>query len=106
MENRLRDLRLARQISQLKMSIDIGVSQEAISAFEREKTLPGVTTVIKIAKYFGVSVDYLLCLSENPKEREAISIDESYVLSLYGRLLDVEKEKAKSYMQGLADNRQ
>lgn len=103
MQNRVRELRQTRRISQLKMSMDIGVSQEAISAFERGQTVPGVSTVIRIAQYFGVTVDYLLFLSASAKYKETISVDESYVLTLYQRLTDLDKEKAKSYILGLLD---
>lgn len=47
-------------ISSNKMLTDLGLSNSAISEWKKGKSKPSVDALIKIADYFGVSVDYLL----------------------------------------------
>lgn len=44
----------------------IGVSHTAILQFEKGITLPAVDTLVALADYFDVSVDYLLGVSDEP----------------------------------------
>ncbi len=63
---RLKELRKLRGISQVKLAIDLNMSQNTISRYETGEREPGNLELIKIADYFNVSVDYLLCRTENP----------------------------------------
>ncbi len=64
---RLKELRLARKITQLKMAMDINMSQNTISRYENGEREPGLAELVAIADYFDVSVDYLLGRTDNPK---------------------------------------
>ena len=64
---RLRELRRARNISQLKLSMDLQLNQNAISRYETGLREADYATLIKIADYFNVSIDYLLERSDNPE---------------------------------------
>lgn len=63
---RIKELRKARKISQLKLGIDLNMSQNTISRYETGEREPGISELIRIADYFGVSVDYLLERTDNP----------------------------------------
>lgn len=63
---RLRELRKARGISQLKLAMDLNTNQNTISRYETGEREPGINELIKIADYFNVSVDYLLKRTDNP----------------------------------------
>lgn len=65
MEFRLKELRKARKISQLKLSLDLSMNQNTISRYENMEREADYETLIKFADYFGVSVDYLLGRTEN-----------------------------------------
>ena len=60
MDFRLKDLRKERNISQLKLSIDLNMNQNTISRYENLEREADYATLIKIADYFDVSLDYLL----------------------------------------------
>ncbi len=60
MNFRLRELRTARHLSQLKLAMDLNMNQNSISRYERGEREADYETLIKLAEYFGVSVDYLL----------------------------------------------
>lgn len=63
---RLKEIRKSKGISQLKMAIDLNMSQNTISRYETGEREPGINELIKIADYFNVSVDYLLERTNNP----------------------------------------
>ena len=66
---RIRELRKARRITQLKMALDLDMSQNTISRYESgEREIP-VWAVIKLADYYRVSTDYLLGLTDDPARR-------------------------------------
>ena len=65
MEIRLKDLRNSRGISQVKLAMDLNVNQNSISRYESGLREPDYNTLIKIADYFNVSIDYLLYRTEN-----------------------------------------
>ena len=57
---RLKDLRLENNLSQQKLAKLIGVTQKAIDFWEKGINEPKASYIIKLAKYFQVSTDYLL----------------------------------------------
>ena len=63
---RLKQLRKERNISQLKLSIDLSLNQNSISRYERGEREADYTTLIRIADYFNVSLDYLLERTDDP----------------------------------------
>ncbi len=66
MEFRLKSLRRSRNISQLKLAMDLNMNQNSISRYENGEREADYTTLIRLADYFGVSVDYLLGRTDNP----------------------------------------
>lgn len=64
---RLRELRKQKGISQIKLALDLNTNQNTISRYETGEREPGLNELIKIADYFGVSIDYLLLRTENPE---------------------------------------
>ena len=63
---RLKQIRKAKGISQLKLAMDLNTSQNTISRYETGEREPGIRELIQLADYFHVSVDYLLERTENP----------------------------------------
>lgn len=63
---KLKEIRKAKGISQLKLALDLNMSQNTISRYETGEREPGINELIKIADYFNVSVDYLLGRTNNP----------------------------------------
>ena len=57
---RLRELRIENNLSQQKLAIEIGVTQKAIDFWEKNINEPKASYIIKLAKFFSVTTDYLL----------------------------------------------
>ena len=64
---RLKLLRKQRKISQLKLAMDLGLSQNSISRYETGEREADYATLILLANYFNVSIDYLLERTDNPE---------------------------------------
>lgn len=64
MENMFKDnlkyLRQERGIGQVKLAQDLGVGKGTISLWENGLREPSMSSLIAIASYFGVSIDYLV----------------------------------------------
>ena len=60
----LKLLRLERNIGQVQLANDLQVSKGIISLWENGKREPTISYVIAIAKYFGITTDYLLGLEK------------------------------------------
>jgi len=57
---RLNKLREKKKLLQSKMASKLGVSQATIARWENGKLEPTLSMLLKIAKYFKVSIDYLM----------------------------------------------
>ena len=56
----LKKIRKEKGISQLKLALDLNMSQNTISRYETGEREPGIAELIKIADYFDVSIAYLV----------------------------------------------
>ncbi len=63
-QNRLKELRIAKGVSQKELGQAIGATYSAISYWETGINEPKISHVIALAKYFEVSADYLLGLED------------------------------------------
>ena len=59
----IRKLRKDFNISQVELASKLGVTKQCVSNWENDNILPSIEMLIKIAKYFNVSTDYLLGIS-------------------------------------------
>ena len=65
MEFRLKKIRKERNISQLKLALDLNMNQNTISRYENMEREADYETLIKFADYFDVTLDYLLGRTED-----------------------------------------
>ena len=71
---RLLDLRKDAGLTQDELAAVLNINKHSISSYERDKSEPPDSIKIEIAKYFHVSVDYLVGLSNNPATEETPNI--------------------------------
>lgn len=64
---RLRDLREDQDLTQAKLGEVLSCSQRVYSNYERGDIDIPTATLIKLADFYDVSVDYILGRSDNPK---------------------------------------
>lgn len=64
---RLKAIRKAKGITQLKLAMDLHLNQNSISRYESGEREADYKTLIAFADYFNVSIDYLLERTDNPQ---------------------------------------
>lgn len=74
----IRELRTREGITQKELGKVIGVSFQTISKWENGITMPDISYLPPLAKYFGVSVDVLLGLEHLEEEQRAHRFDKEY----------------------------
>lgn len=67
MPTNLKALRLQKNKTQLMVQMDTGIEQALLSKYERGLRIPPTETLIILADYYGVSIDYILCRTDNPE---------------------------------------
>ena len=103
----LKKLRESKNITQVKLAIDLEVSQELISRYELGSSFPQPNMLIKLANYFNCSVDYLLGITDiptpvnylvNPNKKNA------EILNKYNSLSDEDKKYFDKFLSFLVYN--
>lgn len=61
---RLKELRDEKELSQVAVAKGTGLSQNAIAQWENDKRVPNGNAIIALAKFFEVSTDYLLGVTD------------------------------------------
>ena len=63
----MKNLRQSIGLSQQELADRIGIGQTTISDYEGDRREPTARALIKLARFFNVSTDYLLGLTDNPQ---------------------------------------
>ncbi len=66
MKNKLRQLRKEKGYTQIAVQMKTGIEQSLLSKFESEERTPPTETLLRLADFYDVSIDYILCRTENP----------------------------------------
>ena len=67
MKNDVRDLREARGLSQAALGADLGVSRQTVNSLETGKYDPSLPLAIKLARYYGQSVEEVFLIDGPPQ---------------------------------------
>jgi len=60
----IKQLRLARNLSQVDLAKALGVTKQSVSNWENNNIQPSIDMLIRISSFFSVSTDYILGLNE------------------------------------------
>lgn len=61
---RMMELRMACGITQVELARRLGVAKQTVSNWENDNIQPSIEMLIRVAKFFHVSTDYLLGLED------------------------------------------
>ena len=67
MNTRLKELRIAKGFTQLKVALDLNLTQNTVSRYETGEREAGYKTLIAFADYYNVSIDYILMRTDVPR---------------------------------------
>lgn len=113
---RLADLRREKGFSQVQLAQMLNMGQSTIAMYERDKRSPDNKTLERLADFFNVSVDYLLCLTDTRErpgtkqpalpraKQEALNklmqvMDDPKVSELISRLPDLTLDEKESLVE-------
>ncbi|MBQ3219076.1 MAG: helix-turn-helix transcriptional regulator [Clostridia bacterium] len=63
-KDKLKEIRISKNLSQMQLAIKTGISQSAIAKWELGKTEPTASAIITLAKFFNETTDYILGLED------------------------------------------
>lgn len=95
---RIKELRLSKNLSQKELAEILGCNQTAVGKYERGQLEPNITTLNQLADFFGCSIDYLVgreddfgnvSISSSPSD---LSKDEKTLLERFRKLGPFERE--------------
>ncbi len=89
---RLKELRLQAGMTQKQLADRIWVSKAAIGNYELSDRKPSPEIIVKLAKVFHVSTDYLLGIDEREKTIDVSGLTAEQVAAVQ-TLVDILKEK-------------
>lgn len=67
MKNNLKQLRKSKGYTQITVQMKTGIEQALISKYESGERIPPTETLLILADFYDVSIDYILCRTDNPK---------------------------------------
>ncbi len=65
--NNLKKLRKDKRMTQIAVQMKTGIEQALISKFENGERIPPTETLVILADFYGVSIDYILGRTDNPE---------------------------------------
>ncbi len=108
-QNNFKNIRIKRDLKQIKVAMDLETTQETISSYETGRVFPSSDMLIKLANYYNTSIDYLLCRTKydmpiNTIKPNNINDDDFILLNKIKSLSNINRAKAEAYIDGLNDN--
>lgn len=97
---RIKELRKQKGLSQTELAHALSLEQTTISSYEQEKTEPNISTLIKLADYYNVSLDYL-CGRVWHNQIGYIPDDKKDLVNLVLQLNELNTIRATSYIAGM-----
>ncbi|PAY45801.1 helix-turn-helix transcriptional regulator [Ligilactobacillus salivarius] len=103
--NRLREIRLSKDLTLKKVADDIGISENGLCNYELGKREPKLKTWIKLADYFNVSVSYLQGLTGFSKGKApSDDLDINYLHQRLDQLKEInDLQELKNELKSIAD---
>ena len=95
----LRKIRTESKVSQIQLAEDIGFSNGIISLWETGLRLPSADAIIILSRYFQVSTDYLLKVTDNNSTLHRIQDFDVDMTIFNNRLKELRKNKKLSQEQ-------
>lgn len=92
--NKIKNLRMKAGMTQAQLAIVLKLSPSTIGMYEQNRREPDLISLIKLARYFQVSTDYLLGITENPSTQamacgQSLTETEQLLLESYRRNADL-----------------
>lgn len=88
LNERIKELRISNGLTQVELATGLNVTKQCVSNWENNNIQPSVDMLIKIAKYFSVSTDYLLCI-DTCKTLDVTSLTDTQIAHIRQIIKDI-----------------
>lgn len=88
---RLKQLRTVKGLTQQQTAKAVGVTRSVISGYETEMRFPSMDILVSLARLYGVTTDYLLCV-DNRKFVEVSGLNEDEIATI-SHMIDLLRTK-------------
>ena len=92
LNERIRQLRLAKKISQVELAKILGVTKQSVSNWENDNIQPSIEMLNKIANALSVSTDYLLS-RENKRYLDVSGLNDEQIEHLQLIISDIKSSR-------------
>lgn len=99
MKTRIKELRLEKKLTQKVLAEYLGANQTMLSKIENGASVPDAMLLIDLSRFFHVSIDYILCLSEVRINADSLLADNMHNLRKYQGLISI-YQKMNNQQQG------
>ena len=95
-----------------KVEKNAGISSTSFQGWKNERFKPSTEAIVKLARYFNVSTDYLLGLSDERSPKQSIqqssnlTSQEIEMLALFRQLTAIQQGKVLGYAEAFLKNSQ
>lgn len=89
MKTRIKELRMEKKLTQQTLANYLGVNQTTLSKLECGLSTPDAMLVISASRFFQVSTDYVLYLSEERLSADLLLADNMHLLKKYQHLISL-----------------
>lgn len=83
--NKFKELRKAKNLTQVEFAEKMNVDQSTVSKWEKDKAIPDIQTLYQLANFFNVSVDYILGKDNNPPSSQPEPPQKENTVRIIGR---------------------
>ncbi len=92
LSERIREIRLAKKISQVELARHLGVTKQSVSNWENDNIQPSIDMLAKIAAVLSVSSDYLLGIGDK-RYLDVSGLSESEIQHIQFIISDIRQNK-------------
>lgn len=99
MNTRIRELRLERNLTQQTLAEHLGINQTSLSKIECGISIPDALLLIDLARFFHVTTDYILFLSEERLTADYLLANNIHNLRKYQRLISLYQKMSQQQQE-------
>lgn len=79
---RIQYLREEKKMTQQELADKLHISKSSLASYEQNARKPSVETIVALAKYFNVTSDYILELTNKPLSLDTLLLKENNICAL------------------------
>lgn len=100
MEERLQELRESQKLTQIELAQIMNIPRMTYNNYEKGRCEPNIQTLIKLADYYHVTLDYLVG-RQFANDAGYLTDEEKEILKMFRKLDTLRKAKAIAYTAGM-----